>query len=350
MNGNSVLAVDQTFPVTATAMGDVTDPLLSEQERDLFAQVGRRRSCEAGVVLFNRGTPGQTMYVILSGMVELDFGEELLPRYLGPNEFFGELGLLIAGHMRTADARSNGKVELLEIDASQFATLLEMAPALVACFLRRTLMRVTGNEASLIRQLRRRNTELEAALSNLSNATTRLNHTEELVRTDELTGVYNRRGLSLHLQACRNQGRRPPQGLLLIDCDLFKQVNDVFGHMAGDRVLQSVANVLRSIATSDDLPVRLGGDEFCLLVGETDRASLQGRGDFILGAMRGLMERPSQVPRACPVSIGAALLMPSDDWNHWYATADAALYRAKEAGGNQLVWHEPNDPFMGART
>jgi diguanylate cyclase (GGDEF)-like protein len=107
----------------------------------------------------------------------------------------------------------------------------------------------------------------------------------------------------------------------------------------GDRVLQSVANVLRSIALRDDLPCRLGGDEFCLVVSETDHAGLQQRADFILSAIRGLVERANPVPRACAVSIGAALLEPMDDWNHWYAMADGALYRAKHAGGNRLVWH-----------
>ena len=341
MTGPSANVLEISPSVADTAMADIVHATLSPDEFALFAQHANRRHFANGEVIFERGTAGRAMYVIAQGMVELDFGQEVLPKYLGMHEFFGELGLLIGNHLRSADARANGDVELLELDHSQFCSLIEHAPGLVAYFLRRTIMRVTSHEASLIRQLRRRNNELEAALDNLYSATSRLTHTEELVRTDELTGVSNRRGLSLYLQACRNQGRSPPQGLLLIDCDNFKQINDIYGHLVGDRVLQSVANVLRSIALRGDLACRLGGDEFCLVVADADRNALQQRADFILSAMRGLVERSAQVPRACAVSIGATLLNPMDDWNHWYALADGALYRTKNAGGNGLTWHEP---------
>ena len=68
---------------------------------------------------------------------------------------------------------------------------------------------------------------------------------------------------------CRNAAATASStgcGLLLIDCDRFKQVNDEHGHLVGDRVLQSVASILRSVAGPDDIACRLGGDEFCLLV------------------------------------------------------------------------------------
>jgi diguanylate cyclase (GGDEF)-like protein len=339
MTGAPAIVLDHSASVASVAMAEIVHATLSADEFELFAGFGTLRSYPGGSLIFTRGSQGRAMYIVARGMVELDFGEELLPKYLGLHEYFGELGLLIGNHLRTADARANGDVELLEIDHTNFRRLVDHAPGLVAYFLRRTIMRVTNHEASLIRQLRRRNNELEAALDNLYSATSRLNHTEELVRTDELTGVCNRRGLSIYLQTCRSLGKSPPQGLLLIDCDQFKQVNDIYGHLVGDRVLQSVANVLRSIALRDDLPCRLGGDEFCLVVSETDHAGLQQRADFILSAIRGLVERANPVPRACAVSIGAALLEPMDDWNHWYAMADGALYRAKHAGGNRLVWH-----------
>ena len=342
MSGTPATVIDSQATVASTAMADIVHATLSEDELALFARFGTRRLYSNGEIVFERGSHGRSMFVIIRGMVELDFGQEVLPKYLGMNEFFGELGLLIGTHLRSADARANGELELLELDHSQFCELVEHAPGLVAYFLRRTIMRVTSHEASLIRQLRRRNNELEAALDNLYSATSRLTHTEELVRTDELTGVCNRRGLSLYLQSTRSQGRRPPQSLLLIDCDRFKQINDIYGHLVGDRVLQSVANVLRSIALRDDLPVRLGGDEFCLVVAEADQASLQQRADFILAAVRGLVERSAPVPRACTVSIGLSLLNPMDDWNHWYALADGALYRAKSRGGNGFEWHVPD--------
>lgn len=206
-------------------------------------------------------------------------------------------------------------------------------------------MRVVSNEQVLIRQLRHRNHDLEAALDNLYTTTHQLNHTEELVRTDELTGLDNRRGLTLYLQECRQSRRMPPQGLLLIDCDHFKHINDEYGHLAGDRVLQAVANILRSVVQVDGLACRLGGDEFCLLVQETDTEKLAHVAGFILQAVHGLLERSQPVPRICPVSIGACLLDPGSDWNDWYALADSAMYEAKRLGGNRLQW--PRD-WLGA--
>jgi len=208
----------------------------------------------------------------------------------------------------------------------------------VAYFLRRTIMRVVSNEQVLIRQLRRRNHDLETALDNLYVTTHQLTHTRELVRTDELTGLHNRRGLALYLQECRNHDNGAPQGLLLIDCDHFKQVNDEYGHQAGDRVLQSLANILRSVATEQDRACRLGGDEFCLLLRDANAEAVQHAAEFILGAVHGLMSRAGGHPHVCPVSIGMSLLEADGDWSGWYARADNALYEAKRQGGNRSYW------------
>jgi len=199
---------------------------------------------------------------------------------------------------------------------------------------------VVSNEQALIGQLRRRNHDLETALDNLYVTTHQLTHTRELVRTDELTGLHNRRGLSLHLQENRAHGT-PPQALLLIDCDRFKQINDRHGHQAGDRVLQSMGNILRSMASEDDLAVRLGGDEFCLLLGRANMQMVRHAAEFILSAVHGLIERSHGSPHACPVSIGACMLDSEADWSEWYARADRALYQAKREGGDRVRW--PSD-------
>ncbi|KAF1013461.1 MAG: putative diguanylate cyclase DgcT [Stenotrophomonas maltophilia] len=157
------------------------------------------------------------------------------------------------------------------------------------------------------------------------------------MRTDDLTDLHNRRGLTRYLQDSRRQPEGRPQGLLLIDCDHFKQVNDRYGHQAGDRVLQSLANILRSMASEDDLACRLGGDEFCLLLRRADAGSLQHAAEFLLSAEHGLLERSHATPHVSLVSIGATLLPPDADWSEWYARADRALYQAKRArGGGEL--------------
>ncbi len=334
----AAIVCEQEPGIAETAMAEIVHAILSNAEFALFAEFGRQQCLTKGDLLFQRGQAGDTMYVVVSGGIELDFGDDLVVKSLGPNEFFGELGLLIGDHPRSADARAMADSVVLELGNADFQRLVDRDPGLVAYFLRRTIMRVVSNEQVLIRQLRRRNHDLETALDNLYVTTHQLTHTRELVRTDELTGLHNRRGLALYLQDCRNHADGAPQGLLLIDCDHFKQVNDEHGHQAGDRVLQSVANILRSVATEADLACRLGGDEFCLLLRTATADNLQHAAEFILSAVHGLMDRAHGVPHVCPVSIGVRLLEPHTDWSEWYARADNALYQAKRLGGNRLHW------------
>jgi diguanylate cyclase (GGDEF)-like protein len=314
--------------------------VLAAREFDLFSSVGRERVVQAGERIFRRGEPGEVMYLIASGEIELDFGSDLALKRLGVMEFFGELGLLVGEHTRSADATAMADGRLVELGQDGFQRLVERDPALVAQFLRRAITRVVLNEQSLIRQLRRRNHDLEAALDNLYATTHQLNQTEELVRTDELTGLYNRRGLTLHLQDCRRQGSTAGMGLVLVDCDRFKQVNDDHGHVIGDRVLQNIAGILRSVAGPEDVACRLGGDEFCLLVRAATREEVLRYAEFVAATTRSLLKLQQSVPTICAVSIGASLVDPERDWNDWYARADAALYESKRLGGNRVSWAE----------
>lgn len=319
----------------AGAMGMAS---LTSDEYALFAEFATARHVRAGERLFHRGDHGETMFVIAQGRVELDFGDDLTAKLLGPGEFFGELALLIGDHARSAGAVMSEAGALLVLQQADFERMVERDPHMLAQFLRRTIMRVVLNEQSLTRRLRLRNEELQNALDHLHVTTHQLNKTEELVRTDDLTGLYNRRGLTLHLQESRALGMAPGLGLLLVDCDRFKQVNDEHGHLAGDRVLQSVANILRSVAGPGDMPCRLGGDEFCLLISAEHPDKVKRYADFIISTTQGLLRMPQLPPQICPVSVGGCLIDPGTDWNAWYGLADAALYRAKRQGGNRFEW------------
>jgi len=315
-------------------------PVLSPAEAALFGGFGALREMTAGESLFARGDAGRTMYVVRSGEVSLDFGEDLGPRRLGPGEFFGELGLLISDHRRGASATALTSGVLLELQHAELERLLEQEPRMLSTFLRRVVARVVANEQGLIHALRRRNQELHAALDSLRVTSHRLNRSEELNRTDELTELHNRRGLSLYLEQGRANGGFHGYGLLLIDCDRFKNVNDVYGHLAGDRVLQSVANIVRSLTGADDVACRLGGDEFCLLLKAAHRDEMLRYADFVVTTARALQEMQPAPPLICPLSVGACLMDPDRDWNDWYAQADKALYRAKRAGGNRVEWQD----------
>ena len=348
MNRHSVVppSARATNALDAAHPGEMGTASLTADEYALFAEFATPRRVSAGERLFHRGDHGATMFVVAQGMVDLDFGDDLTAKTLGPGEFFGELALLIGDHARSAGAVMAEAGVLLVLQQAEFESLVERNPRMLAQFLRRTIMRVVLNEQSLIRRLRLRNEELQNALDHLHATTHQLNQTEELIRTDDLTGLYNRRGLTLHLQESRAIGMPESMGLLLVDCDRFKQVNDEHGHLAGDRVLQSVANILRSVAGPDDIPCRLGGDEFCLLITAEDREKVMRYADFIVSTTQGLLQVPQSPPHVCPVSVGACLIDPASDWNAWYAQADAALYRAKRLGGNRVEWQD-GDPAHG---
>ena len=163
-------------------------------------------------------------------------------------------------------------------------------PQLLTQFLRRAIMRVVFNEQALIARLRRRNQELQSTLDTLRATAHRLNQTEALTRTDELTGLANRRGFGTHIEQRRRNSTLAGLSLILIDCDRFKHVNDTHGHLAGDRVLQSVANLLRAVAGPEDIACRLGG-----LKREYIERLLPWEGG---GSAASLSRRPPGVPHA----------------------------------------------------
>ncbi|QFP75752.1 diguanylate cyclase [Deinococcus sp. AJ005] len=176
----------------------------------------------------------------------------------------------------------------------------------------------------------------------------------DLALTDPLTGLFNRRSMERRLedhyspQAIASQpvAVTPPAavegpapiGILLIDVDLFKAVNDTHGHVTGDRVLVAVGQTLRSCARSGDLAFRWGGEEFVLLVAAGERAALEQ----ICGRIhRALAEQdwPQALPRVT-VSIGAALSGEAQDAAELLKLVDRRLYRAKDAGRARMVMDE----------
>ncbi|WP_462116376.1 GGDEF domain-containing protein, partial [Lysobacter xanthus] len=155
---------------------------------------------------------------------------------------------------------------------------------------------------------------------------------------DPLTGVANRRQCQLLMS--RHVGRTGdalPVGLLLIDVDFFKRVNDTWGHGAGDRVLVEIASRLRALVREQDTVVRWGGEEFALLLpgtGPEGMAVLAERALFAIGS------QPVDIDGSridVTVSIGGAFypLHPGVDWHHAMHVADLALYLSKSGGRNR---------------
>ncbi len=159
---------------------------------------------------------------------------------------------------------------------------------------------------------------------------------EALANQDPLTHAANRRAMDQEMAIAAALLRRGQagQGLLLLDLDHFKRVNDDFGHEAGDAVLiEFVAIINRSSRVNDRL-FRVGGEEFVVLVTGSNPADLATCAEKL--RMRVADELRAN-GRPLTVSIGGALLAPGEDPQQWLARADAAMYRAKNAGRNRVV-------------
>ena len=159
----------------------------------------------------------------------------------------------------------------------------------------------------------------------------------DLARIDPLTGVINRLGLLEASEAllARARAKRESIGVLLIDADHFKSVNDRFGHDDGDRVLlELVANIRRMLRTSD-LVGRVGGEEFLVLSPSVKEADLLALAERIRTAVERTLFHIAGQSYALTVSIGAAIATGDEpDMMAARRRADAALYEAKRAGRN----------------
>lgn len=167
---------------------------------------------------------------------------------------------------------------------------------------------------------------------------------EELAMTDGLTHIANRLGFDLHLDSewHRLQRVQKPIALLILDVDNFKAFNDNYGHSVGDTCLKKLANVMqKSLSRSTDFAARVGGEEFAIILPETDVDGAKTVANNLITALNdaNIRHEYSTVSDRVTVSIGIALLTPRDDCStaDLYNQADEALYYVKRRTKNTFM-------------
>jgi diguanylate cyclase (GGDEF)-like protein len=265
------------------------------------------------------------MYFVLAGElgVHLDGIDTEPVATIGVGETVGELSVL-DGTEASAWVVARGECELLEVKEDDFWALTNASHAFAVNLLIKLAARLRANNRAVSHNVQKRRMYERAAMF------------------DGLTGIHNRRWLdeTLHRLVKRQRGRRGGDlSISLIDVDHFKTFNDRHGHAAGDHVLTVVASTLAANLRPTDLVARFGGEEFVILFPDTgvEMAAIAAeRVRLAVAAQELAMPDGAALPRVT-ISIGVAALAAGMTVPELLKAADAAMYRAKQAGRNRMV-------------
>jgi diguanylate cyclase len=226
----------------------------------------------------------------------------------------------------------------LQQQIRQISQQVQKPEALDVRSLRQALQSIT--EILTQRELRHRQTlrQLESRVNHLMRE---LKQARRESTTDPLTGLYNRRAFEECLQHTieLNQLFGYPATMMLIDIDHFKQVNDAYGHAAGDAVLKAVAEqIVRVCKRRSDFAARYGGEEFAVVLRETTLREAQRIAQQLAERVRRhAIPIPDAEPIRVTVSIGVSELRDNEGADEWFRRTDALLYQAKQAGRDRVA-------------
>ena len=282
-----------------------------------------------GERLLEPGQPNQRLYMLLTGElgIYLDAGAKVQVAKLLPGECVGELSV-IDERSASAFVVSRLPSRVWTLTSEQLWALMRDVPLVALNLMRILADRIrNGNDAVLDTTMQKQIYEVAAG-------------------TDALTGLRNRRWMNeiypRQIQRCEHDGL--PAALALIDIDRFKDINDELGHLAGDSVLRQLALLLKRQFRSDDLCVRFGGEEFCVLFPGLDGEQLEQAMERLRAEVAATFaELPGGRNQPYTISIGVADLRAGMGMADLVAAADQALYEAKRRGRNRVVVHSLTD-------
>lgn len=276
-----------------------------------------------GDCLLTSGQQNYTLYLLLSGRLHVHVDEATTEPLLTleGGESVGEMSV-IDNQLASATVIAATPCRLLAVKEDILWSLIDRSPVVA-----RNLLHVLTQRIRHSNSVIRRDRQLQR--------TYRLNSV-----TDPLSGLYNRRWLDEFLpqlmQTCSEAGQ--PFTLFIADIDYFKDFNDTHGHLAGDRAIQSIALALQQNLRKSDLAVRFGGEEFLVLLPSYEIREAMKIAERVREAVRNSVITHSD-GRPLPsvtVSIGLGEMTPSQTPEALIEAADAALYRAKQNGRDNI--------------
>ncbi len=282
------------------------------------------RRLTRGEPLLSPDQPNQFLYCVLSGSLSVLVGTAgsatTVPVGLG--QCVGEMSIIDGGRV-SAPVVADDDATLLAIDADVFWRLTETHPLIA-----RNLLGI------LAERMRNTNEALAVSLQ-LQQAY------ERWAFLDPLTAVYNRRWLDQTLPRYLDRARRDhaPFTLAVFDIDHFKRFNDTHGHPAGDAALRATVRVVQAHLRTADRLARIGGEEFCVLLPDTDQPGARfAAGRLVQAVASNAVEDSHGAPLpSVTISLGLATATEETDMTALLAAADAMLYRAKHEGRNRVV-------------
>jgi diguanylate cyclase (GGDEF)-like protein len=290
---------------------------------------GEVRTLEPGEVLLTMGQPARgEMYMILSGRMSVHLERD--PRephgdpvaHLGAGETVGELSMLdkspASAHVVVVE-----KARVLVVGEDVFWSLVDVSHDFTINLLVLLARRLRSNNSTVSDNIRLQREHKRNAL------------------VDAMTGLHNRRWLDDALPRFVSRFARGSQKLaaLMVDVDHFKRFNDTYGHPAGDAVLIMVARVLRTGFRPTDQVARFGGEEFTIILPDTDEVGARVAAERVRRAVSAASAQHGDRPLpAVTISIGGATLAAGDTAQTLIARADGALYRSKQAGRDRVTF------------
>ena len=159
-------------------------------------------------------------------------------------------------------------------------------------------------------------------------------------QTDSLTGLYNRKFLEIYIDTVIYNGRLKgkPCGLMMVDIDFFKLINDNYGHDIGDIAIRTISNTLMDVVAKDDVIIRFGGEEFIVVLADCTEERLEHTAEEVRIAFSQQKIHAGSETFSKTVSIGISLF-PNKQQDFWkyVKQSDIALYVAKQGGRNRVV-------------